>query len=563
LGVGEKHATLAGDCCPIIVNQAHGTPLEFNHLYRDMSGTTSPVYGIAGGLSGLFSRLPAGEALFELEKQILNHLPFTGENASAQLDATVHPLARGGIMNALAAGGLIVIGHYGGDAISACEKRHAEEQARASGASEEDIAVAREGAGLAGRVVKHGAQAAACTIVFPAIAPGIGHAVMFLSAILKDIPKVGEHLPFLDTMNYNAKTGSGIGTKIAAVLGKNPGNCKREGKLYDALQGAGGAFASQLCCTLPALIGALPTLLTHANHRASDLPEGVRPYDGAAHPKMPDIAVLSTLPDREIDQRIRDNQYHIDDTEAAQQRNGGIRQVAKIGASVAAGVGIAALGVRLINKAHGNSAMQQALGAIPVNEHGRPTTDGGQWHSMMNATDGTRYVGGKFGEAFDAGAADVINNPIAPTPIEGMSPLGVPHPDNPIVVMIQKATCAFNGQQPQAGKVCDGFEKLCCAAPYINWKAVQPIVRAAEGLAGGGVARNQSVMIGGASVALGSVIYYGMRQLLDAPADAKIHALKHEKMALESIKAARAGVASRSFEERIAQGNVMMDELAR
>jgi hypothetical protein len=191
---------LARYCCPLIDKNS---PLKFT--------AESPTTHMHTQYTGI-----AGAVAYALE-----HVPVVGGS-----------LAKGDIENALAGGGLMVVGHYGGLGI--------ERMARGMG-----------GSGSIGRFLRDASQLLGVAVALPAILPGVGHGVQFLTAVAG--------IDHLDKEHLDA---SGPGAAIAGILGKVPGSCKGENKLTDSAKGAGGVLIAQLCCALPAIIASLPSILS-------------------------------------------------------------------------------------------------------------------------------------------------------------------------------------------------------------------------------------------------------------------------------------------------------------
>jgi hypothetical protein len=347
IGIGVEHMALDEDarCCKIIQNITNGNALlEHEGWNRNLDGGTSNTYGIGGWTAGLFSHVPFGEQMFAIEKNLVKHmeaLPFVQEGSHTQLDPNVHPLARGGIMNALVAGGVILVGHFGGHAIDHVLRERAVAQAREEGASADKLKQLASERTLAGRIIQDGSKLVGASVLLPAILPGVGHALLLLSntAGIDNYKDVG-----------NTTVGQGPATLLATILGKNPGNCKGVTKMTDTV---GGTLLSQLCCVIPAFTAAIPGLLNHGLNSGNitvHLPEGITPYDAKHHSKEPDIEALTALPENILEQRLRSNQYHIHDTIAAQEANKGVRNTIKLGSALASTFGTVALGNYLIKQ---------------------------------------------------------------------------------------------------------------------------------------------------------------------------------------------------------------------
>lgn len=196
LGFGEhERSQLALKCCPITEKRSFT-------ILKDTHG--NPAYGIAGTVAAALDRIPV----------------VGGE------------LARGGIANSIAGGGLLVLGHYGGKAIERMEHK-------------------RGMSGRIGRFVRHASQAFGLVLTLPAVLPGVGHGAAFLSSAIG-----------IDRVDWEKLEMNGPGASVAGLMGKPPGECKSENKLTDGAQGAGAVLLAQLCCAAPAIIASLTTVFS-------------------------------------------------------------------------------------------------------------------------------------------------------------------------------------------------------------------------------------------------------------------------------------------------------------
>lgn len=191
LGFGQKEREeLALKCCPITEKRS------FSIL---SDGNGQPAYGIAGTVAAALERIPVAG----------------GE------------LSRGGIANAIAGGGLMVMGHYGGAALESLERR-------------------RGGSGRIGRFVRNASQVLGVVLTLPALLPGVGHGAAFLASTFG-----------IDRVDWETLEANGPGASLAGLMGKPPGLCKSENKLTDGAKGAGAILLAQLCCAAPAVVAGL------------------------------------------------------------------------------------------------------------------------------------------------------------------------------------------------------------------------------------------------------------------------------------------------------------------
>ena len=196
VGIGKREFEFLGrngSCCQLI--SAHGPAWG-----KTKEG--EQTYGVAGALAAAFS-----------------HLPMLGDD-----------LSKGGLANALGAGGIVVAGHYAGNAL--------EKRAQAKGKD-----------GKLGRAICTGSKLLGFTVALPALLPGVGHGVEFLSSVAN-----------IDDLNMDNTTANGPGVKLMSLLGKNPGVCKGNDKLADGAMSAASVPIAQLCCALPALIASIPMI---------------------------------------------------------------------------------------------------------------------------------------------------------------------------------------------------------------------------------------------------------------------------------------------------------------
>lgn len=195
---------MRGGCCPIITDKAEDMGLVFGQ-HRDQYGIDYPIVGIAGALSHAYSKIPVvGNAL-----------------------------SKGDVRAALMGAGLIVAGHY---VTSYLEKKRTSLETSHWTSKIRPIS-----------------QAVGILIGLPAILPGVGHGIQFLTGV------VG-----IDTLGRDENRNpyaTGPMTWVAPVLGKVPGPCKLDQKLIDGMAGGMAAPVAQLCCILPALIASLATHL--------------------------------------------------------------------------------------------------------------------------------------------------------------------------------------------------------------------------------------------------------------------------------------------------------------
>jgi hypothetical protein len=508
LGIGLEHQKLSGACCSIIAQQSKSSILDIEGLYQPLKPDvpSQNVYGIAGALSGAFSHIPFGEPMLELEKKInerMKHVPFVKDHVM-DLDETVHPLARGGIMNMLVGGGLIILGHYGGTALENIEKNYVLDKAKKQGFSEEELENIASEAGGISRFIKGATQAAGFTFMMPAILPGVGHSLLFLSSTL-GIDKIHYDGKQLENGSYDGVAyGEGLFSGVAAVLGKNPGACKQDTKLADAAEGVASLLASQLCCTVPALVASIPMLISHASSPEQKLPDGVNPYNKKDHELMPDIDKLSKLSDSEIEQRIRDNKFHIADTEQSLKRTSGLRTTLKIGSGVGAAVGTKLLADKIFNP--------------------DPTGNSEKLDSAVNKLDGVINKEVSFKDDENHVLLDLADN----NRNMGVIRFEASH-DNPV-------------KKPDYLKTVRN--SLCCNVVLVSrdllnepWKELQKILGDVSGV--GNIAKQQSLTTGAMAASGGVAAYKLVEHLIDEPYHQKIHSLKHENIVLNSIKAGR------------------------
>ena len=544
LGIGLDHKALDGACCEIIKNAAAGHKglihKDWNIHLDNSSKPAETTYGIAGWASGALSHVPFGEEMFKVEKNILSRLESVSlvkEGTAQELDSHVdklHPLARGGLMNALAAGGIVLLGHFGGAAINHQHQKHLDEQ----DLSTEEREARRNEKSALGRIVQDGSKLLGLGVLAPAVLPGVGHALLSISATAG-----------LDKIDYDNFKGDGPITKLAAVLGKNPGTCKRTGKLYDAIEGSSSALLSQLCCAVPAITAAMPALLHSAianDNISVSLPSDISPYDKKNHSEEPDKKALSYLNVEELQQRIRENNYHIEDTHNAQESSKQLRTALKLGTATLASVGSAALASKLFLQ---KTDEKTALFDNAVKDAQTAPNPDGEFHTIRETDTGNRYIGIKFPKDYEGDIEQALHGQNAlkndNIPIE--------QPQNPIKIALQKAGCAFNDQKTPIGAICAGFETLCCNTIYYSKPAVDNIIGAAKGLTGSDITTNQAMTIGGVSALLGAIVYNVTERIVDSPATNKIAMLERENNVLESILETKQNMASGSFAEKLVE----------
>ena len=516
IGIGLEQAALSNTsvCCALIQDQAKKSSfLEINNLYKPLGGGEStPVNGIAGVLSAAFSHIPFGEKMLEVEQKIHEKIPFI---ASKDLDPTVHPLSRGGVIN-MAVGAALIAGGYGFNYLEKIEKKYFVEQAEKQGASDAELDEIAENAGGFSRFAKIATQAAGFTVLMPAILPGIGHSLLSLSATLG-----------LDEIDYKAQTSKGPFSKLAAFLGKNPGLCKGNDKLTDT---AGAVITTQFCCVAAPFWSSVLTLFSHTNTPAQELPKGIKQYSPSDHDLMPKIEKLSKFSDAEIEQRIKDNTYHIADTEAAQQRTAPLRNAAKVGLGAAAAVGTFALSNKFLNNKF-NKVIDK-VDNLSKNMEGYS-----DWHGiegMYHETTGEPYELIKFLETDEAKIKNNIKLPYRR------------HEDyqrfQAEAIKLRGAHCALPAVEganymldclPRNVTNDEGEISNCCPTTMINSKIVDELASLAKST------KNRALLSGVAGAAVGAVVYKLAENLLDTSYQKKIHPLKHEKLVLESILAGR------------------------
>ncbi len=531
IGIGLEQAKLetGAACCAVIQGQAAKYEnLKVTDLFKPMSGAATPpknndVYGIAGAISGALSHVPFGEQMFALEKNILEKIPFSKRTDSGALDvdASVHPLSRGGVMNMLVGGGLIILGHYGGHALEELEKKHALEQAKQRGASDAEIAEIEQNAGGISRFAKIATQAAGFTVLMPAILPGVGHSLLSLSATMG-----------LDRIEYskNAATGEGPFSTLAAILGKNPGDCKGDTKLTDA---AGAVLTSQLCCIAPTIMASIPVLFSHTNTPQNQLPVGINPYNQKDHELMPNIEKLSQLNDEEIKQRIADNTYHIADTEVAIERTSGLRNVAKVGAGLTAAVGTAIITNKLFN-ARFNDAMEK-ISSSPKNNDVY-----GDWNIVGDATHEANNLPYNMIK-YENGTEQIANNNIN-LPFRNDANYERIKPDSLIARFARCALPKVEGNEMMANCKVDG-KSSCCATAFVNADLAK-------------ITNNKTLLSGVAATAAGLRAYKIVEHFVDTPNADKKHSLKHENFVLTAIEKGRASNSIKQFERNTPADNI-------
>lgn len=206
LGIGAELSTFLssnGNCCKII---AENGP-SWTKFQPDKDTAAINTYGVAGIIASTLGKIPA----------------VGGE------------LSKGGIANALAAGGLMVLGHYGGQHIYNFERK-------------------RGLSGKIGKLVRNVSQVMGVVVALPAVLPGVGHGLEFLSGL------VG-----IDNIDMEKVSASGPASMLMGYMGKVPYACKGEQKLTDGAYGSSSILLAQLCCAAPAILSALPAIFAGQN----------------------------------------------------------------------------------------------------------------------------------------------------------------------------------------------------------------------------------------------------------------------------------------------------------
>ncbi len=547
LGIGLEHTRLDGACCEIIKNAAADHDwMKHQDWNVNLDGTTETVYGVAGWMSGLLSHIPFGEEMLGLEKTLLGKLeclPFVQEGTAEHLDATTHPLARGGLMNALVAGSVVLIGHYGGKAIDHFQTQKAYEEAVQNGVTQEELDAISANRSMMSKVVQDGSKLLGFAVLIPSIFPGIGHSMLSVSATTG-----------VDTIDYDNAKGTGPITSLAAFLGKNPGACKRTGKLYDAIEGSSSALISQLCCALPAITGSIPALMSLATGNGKvhvDAPDYVVLYDAKDRQEESSKQALAELSEFALQRRLSSNQFHLQDTHDSLESSKGLRNVLKVGSAVAATVGTGALAAKHFLGSEG--PQKEAFNGAVKNAYLAPNPNG-EFHDIYQTDTGNRYIGLKFPESYEQGVEQALSGQDA---LEGGIPIA--HPENPIKIVMQKALCTFNDQKNPAGVLCSGFDDMCCGDVYFHKSAVDKLIIAGRALSGSGITQNRALTIGGASAALGAVVYNVAERLFDKPAQRKIEALENENTIIEAILEGKQSQKPQSYAGKITQEKQQSD----
>jgi hypothetical protein len=545
IGIGAAQAKLdqGSACCSIIKEQANNNKLlAIDGFLKPINGKTledSKVYGIAGVISGALSYVPCGDQMFKLEKQILEAIPFSKRktDGSADIDDSIHPLARGGVMNMLV-GVALIAGAYGFNYLEKIEKNYFVEQAKKKGASADELAEIAENAGGISRAGKLVAQTAGALTLAPPILAGIGHTSLSLSTTAG-----------WNKINYKEGTGDGPFSTFAAVLGKNPGPCPGDRKMTT---GAAAVLTSQLCCIAPALFSSVPMLFSHTNTTENKLPEGIKPYRKQDHELMPNIEKLAQLTDAEIEQRIKDNTYHIADTEAAQQRTATLRNIAKVGAGAAAAFTTFSLSNKFLNNKF-NKVIDK-VDNLSKNMEGYS-----DWHGiegMYHETTGEPYELIKFLETDEAKIKNNIKLPYRK------------HEDyqrfQAEAITLRGAHCALPAVEganymldclPRNVRNDEGELSNCCPTTMINSKIVDELASLAK------TTKNRALLSGVAGAAVGAGVYKLVENFLDKADNNIIHPLKHENFVLKSIQAGRNNIVA--FERgAVHQGKIAEQPLA-
>ncbi len=525
IGIGAEQAKLdrGSACCFAIKEEANNNKLlAIDNFLKPINGKQledSKVYGIAGVISGALSYVPFGDQMFQIEKKILEAIPFSKRktDGSADIDDSIHPLSRGGVMNMLVGAALITGGHYGFNALEKLEKNYFVEQAKKQGASADELAEIAENAGGISRAGKLVAQTAGALALAPPILAGIGHSSLSLGATFG-----------FDKIDYdNNATGKGPGRVIAAVLGKNPGPCPGDRKMTT---GAAAVLTSQLCCIAPALLSSVPMLFSHTNTPENKLPEGINPYRKSDHELMPNIEKLAQLTDAEIEQRIKDNTYHIADTEAAQQRTATLRNIAKVGAGAAAAFTTFSLSNKFLNNKF-NKVIDK-VDNLSKNMEGYS-----DWHGiegMYHETTGEPYELIKFLETDEEKIKNNIKLPYRRHKHYQRFQAEA--------IKLRGAHCALPAVEganymldclPRNVTNDEGEISNCCPTTMINSKIVDELASLAK------TTKNRALLSGVAGAAVGAGVYKLVENLLDKADNNIIHPLKHENFVLKSILAGR------------------------
>ncbi len=240
LGVGSQYLDFLGDfnCCPLIRNSwnrwglAHKLPKTKLH---------EETYGISGATAAMLSHLPnVGQPFRDMDPEHPALKSIT--NKLGDFFDMGFTLREGQLSNAIASGGIIVAGHYAGSGIQELERQAG-------------------GNGMIGGAVQTLSQLFGVVVALPAILPGIGHAIQFLSAV------VG-----LDTVDMRRLEANGPGSVITALLGKAPGSCTANKKLDYSAYSAASLPLAAACCAIPAIIGSLPFIFSRfKRHQETDL----------------------------------------------------------------------------------------------------------------------------------------------------------------------------------------------------------------------------------------------------------------------------------------------------
>ncbi len=541
IGIGAEQAKLdrGSACCFAIKEQANNNKLlAIDNFLKPINGKQledSKVYGIAGVISGALSYVPCGDQMFKLEKQILEAIPFSKRKAdnSADVDDSIHPLSRGGVMNMLVGAALITGGHYGFNALEKLEKNYFVEQAKKQGASEDELAEIAENAGGISRAGKLVAQTAGALTLAPPILAGIGHSSLSLGATFG-----------FDKIDYdNNATGKGPGRVIAAVLGKNPGPCPGDRKMTT---GAAAVLTSQFCCVAPAVLASVPMLFSHTNTPENKLPEGINPYRKQDHKLMPNIEELAQLTLPEIKQRIKDNTYHIADTEAAQQRTATVRNLAKVGAGAAAAFTTFALSNKFLNNKF--NEIIDKVDNLSKNRQGY-----GSWHEIdgfRHQTTNEPYESIRFQKSDEEKILKNLELPFRTDPsYERVQPESAILRDAKCALPIEEGSTLMSSCLPLG-------ESFCCPTTMINSKIVDELASLAK------TTKNRALLSGVAGAAVGAGVYKLAEKLLDNPEKDKIHSLKRENFVLKSIQAGRNNIVKFEREGAVHEGKIAEQPLA-
>ncbi|TAE34146.1 MAG: hypothetical protein EAY65_03375 [Alphaproteobacteria bacterium] len=522
IGVSEHVKKLdTGLCCELIQNATKDTPwLQHEHWSKRLDGSTETVYGVAGWASGLLSHVPCGEQMLQLEQALLKKLevlPFIKEGSADHLDVSIHPLARGGLMNALVAGGIIMMGHFGGKIMDHVHVQRRMQEAQDYGASEETLAqIAQERSAL-GRITQDASKLLGFGVLIPAILPGVGHALLSLSSTM-GIDTYASHM-LADGISTNI--GEGPATALAAFLGKNPGSCKGTTKLTDALE---SSLLSQLCCVVPAITAAIPALANVAlnqNKTYIYMPEDITPYDAKHHADIPDKEALAHLSEEILLQRYKSNQFHIDNTKASLDATSGLRTMLKTGSALAATVGTVALSQHLMQRdapSTDTENPQEQLNELKnrITPHGVPATKHDVTTSLTKDHNGSTLKA--HIPPYDSSNVD----------------------NSPDFISMQ------------TGRDC------CPGTVYVRKDNVENYIKATSGEAASEennphITTNRTLLSGGVSGLLGAATYKAVEHVVDGASHKKIAQLERENSVIDTILATKNAQKTATHTDRLAQ----------